>query len=805
MKTSFVLSAGALALFVSAGPASAGQAPVSSAEDARAVLDRYCVRCHSDRLTTAGVSLETVDLDDVGAHAETLEKAVRKLRAGAMPPAGNPRPEPAEYAAFRGWLEAALDREAVNRPTPGRTEGLHRLNRAEYANVVRDLLALEGLDYTTLLPRDDASYGFDNIAGVLGITSTHLDQYLSAARTISRIAVGDVTLPPDGETYIVPPDLSQDYRFEELPFGTRGGTLISRYFPVDADYVIRFQAFTGIGNSEAEPNFIEVSVDGERVFIERMKQTPIQHTITGADVQANTDWELRVPIKAGVRDVAVTFVKTTSGQLESYLKPFLRPPGISSQRLTRMGGNAGPYVGQVSFTGPFDTTGPGDTASRARIFSCLPADAAAEESCAREITSTLARRAYRRPVSDADISGLMRFYRRGRAGGGFETGIQMALERLLASPDFLFRIAEDPVDLAPGDTYRVSDVELASRLSFFIWSSIPDDELLDLAEQGRLSDPDVLEAQTRRMLADEKADALVENFAGQWLRLRNVAGFEPIAFMFPDFDDNLRRSMRRETELLFETIMREDRSVVEFLDADYTFVNERLARHYGIPHVNGSHFRRIEVTDENRRGILGHGSLLTVTSQSNRTSPVTRGKWVLENLLGAPPPIPPADVPPLEATEVTGTLRQRIEQHRRNPVCASCHKVMDPLGFALENFNPVGKWRIEDAGTPVDATGQMPDGSPFDGVIGLREALLERSDVFVATLAEKLLVYALGRGLEFYDAPAVRGITAAASRQDNSFSSLVLGIVNSAPFRMRSVGSPDDVRDASVETEVARR
>ena len=757
----------------------------------------YCVRCHNERLSTAGVSLELVDLDEAGAHAEVLEKAVRKLRAGAMPPQGNPRPEPATYASFRGWLETALDRAAADYPHPGRTESLHRLNRAEYANVVRDLLALEGLNWATLLPRDDASYGFDNIAGVLGITSTHLDQYLSAARTISRIAVGDVTLPPDGETYVVPPDLSQDDRMGELPFGTRGGTMIRRYFPVDADYIIRFQAFTGVGESEAEPNDIEVSIDGERIFFERMKQKPIKHTISGADIQANTDWEIRVPVKAGFRDVAVTFVKTTSGQLEDYLKPYLRPPGISSFRLTRMGGYAGPYVGQVSFTGPFDTTGPGDTPSRERIFTCRPADAAAEEPCARGILSTLARRAYRRPVSDADANVLLAFYRRGRAEGDFETGIWVALERLLASPDFLFRIVNDPVDLVAGEAYRIRDLELASRLSFFLWSSIPDDELLDIVERGELSDPEVLEQQVLRMLADEKSDALVKNFAGQWLRLRNVDGIDPIAFMFPNFDDNLRRAMRRETELLFETIMHENRSVVEFLDADYTFVNERLARHYGIPNIYGSHFRRIPVPAETRRGLLGHASLLTVTSQANRTSPVTRGKWVLENLLGAPPPVPPADVPPLEATELVGTLRQRMEQHRRNPVCASCHRVMDPLGFALENFNPLGEWRTEDAGIPVDASGQLPDGVPFDGVTGLRTALLEKSDVFVATLTEKLMVYALGRGLEYYDAPAVRGVVASAEQEDYSFSSLILGVVKSVPFQMRSVASEESAPAAA--------
>ena len=769
----------------------AGQAPsaVGSADDARAILDRYCVGCHSDRLRTAGLTLQSVDLASPAAHAETLEKAIVKLRLGSMPPAGRPRPEPAVYGSLAGWLETELDREAAARPDPGRTESLHRLNRTEYANVIRDLLDLEGLNFATLLPGDDRSYGFDNVAGALGMTPTHLERYLDAARQISRIAVGDTSLPPSGETFILPPDLSQDDRFEQLPFGTRGGTLVRSYFPADGDYVVRFQAFTGVGLSEAEPNFIELSVDGERVFFEEMAQTPIRRTISGEDIQANTDWEIRVPIEAGLRDVAVTFLKTTSGQLEDLLQPFLRPPGISSFRLTRMGGYSGPYIGQLSFTGPFDVTGPGDTPSRRRIFTCRPsspADPGAEQ-CARNILSELARRAYRRPVTDADLDTLLEFYRAGRRDGDFERGIQVALERLLASPDFLFRIAEDPQDSAPGAVYAISDLELASRLSFFLWSSIPDDELLEIASRGGLQDEAVLVEQTRRMLADPRSASLITNFAGQWLRLRNLPGIDRDAHLFPDFDDNLRRAMRRETELLLETVAREDRSMLDLLAADYTFVNERLARHYGIPNVAGSHFRRVPVADPNRRGILGHASILTVTSQSNRTSPVTRGKWILENLLGAPPPAPPDEVPGLEETRLEGTLRERMVQHRRNPVCASCHQAMDPLGFALENFSPLGEWRTVDAGFPVDAGGAMPDGvTTFEGVSGLRRALLDKSDVFISTLTEKLLIYALGRGVEYYDKPTVRDILRQAAQRDYRFSALIEGIVTSAPFRMRT-------------------
>ena len=765
-------------------------APAAPTVNTRATVDKYCVTCHNDRSKVGGLSLQSTDLADVRANGAVLEKVVRKLRGGVMPPAGAARPDAATYVAFRRTIEKQLDQAAAQRPNPGRTEGLHRLNRAEYANVIRDLLDLDGINYATLLPGDDASYGFDNIAGVLGMSPTHLDQYLSTARTVSRAAVGDVTLPPSGETIILRPDLSQDGRLEDMPFGTRGGQKLRRFFPVNGDYIIRFQAFTGVGNSEEEPNFIELTIDGERVFYEKMKQKPIKHTMTGADIQANTDWEVRVPVKAGLRDLTVTFVQTTSGQLEDLLQPFLRPPGVSSFRLTRMGGYSGPYIGQMSFTGPFGATTAGDTSSRRRIFSCKPASAAAEEPCARTILSTVARRAYRRPVTASDVDALMVFYEKGRQEGTFETGVQVGLERLLASPDFLFRIEEDRTAPA-GQAARVSNLEMASRLSFFLWSSIPDDQLLDVATKGLLSDPKVLEQQTLRMLRDPKSSALVSNFAGQWLRLRNMPGIDRNPQMFPDFDDNLRQAMRKETELLFDTVIREDRNVVDLLTSDFTFVNERLARHYGLKGVYGSHFRRVAIADPNRRGLLGQASILTVTSQSNRTSPVTRGKWVLENLLGVPPPAPPANVPALEATEARGTLRQRMEQHRKNPVCASCHQIMDPLGFAMENFDPLGQWRTQDEGHPVDTAGTMPDGSKFSGVDGLRAALLAKSDVFVETFVEKLLVYSLGRGVEYYDAPTVRQIARNAAPQNNRFSRLILGVVTSTPFQMRaSSGTP---------------
>jgi mono/diheme cytochrome c family protein len=795
-----------------ASTASDQSVPVGTATDARQLVDQYCVSCHNDRLKTAGMSLQSTDLSDVAANGERLEKMVRKLRAGVMPPITARRPDRAASAALATWIETELDQSAIKHPNPGRTESLHRLNRAEYQNAIRDLLGLEGIDFATLLPGDDGSYGFDNIAGVLGMTPTHLEKYLGAAREVSRLAIGDPTLPPGGETHMLPPDLSQDEQFDDLPFGTRGGVRIERYFPLDGEYIIRFQAFTGVGNSEAEPNFIELSVDGRRVLYEKMKQKPIKHTITGADIQANTDWEVRAPIKAGLRDVAVTFIQTTSGELDDFLQPFLRPPGISSFRLTRMGGYSGPYIGQVSFTGPLNSTGPGDTPSRRRLLLCHPADVSAEgqpagkepqaglqDACARLIFTTLARRAYRRPVTPADLNDLMTFYAQGRAKRDFEHGVQVGLERLLASPDFLFRIEQDPPHAAAAEPYRVSDLELASRMSFFLWSSIPDEALLQLAERGELGKPTVLAQQTRRMLTDPKSDALVRNFAGQWLRLRNVAGTDPNAQMFPDFDENLRRSMRRETELLLDSVIREDRSALTLLDADYTFVDERLARHYGIPNVYGSHFRRVAVTDPNRRGLLGHASILTVTSQANRTSPVTRGKWILENLLGAPPPSPPDNIPALEATRLEGTLRQRMEQHRKNPVCSSCHNVMDPLGFSLENFDPLGQWRTLDSGFPVDASGAMPDGSRFDGVAGLRASLLARPNVFVGTLTEKLMIYALGRGLEYYDMPAVRAVTWAAARDNYRLSKLIEGIVTSVPFRMRTAAAHADVKTLAAQ------
>jgi cytochrome c551/c552 len=717
----------------------------------RAFVQQYCAGCHNEKLKTAGLLLDKMDPAEAGQHPEQWEKVVRKLRAGMMPPAGAARPERATIDAFVAKLEATLDRAAAANPNPGTTV-VHRLNRAEYANAVRDLLAVD-VDASTLLPSDDSSEGFDNIADALGVSPALLERYVAAATKISRLAVGDPGTTAVTATYRAPADLSQTAHIEGLPLGTRGGFSFQHTFPLDAEYVFKIRArSSGLG----------VGAGAGRVALEI--------TLDGARVPQPKQGDLHLTVTAGPHTIGVAMPKQN-------------PAGVDEVYATYANNSA---VTSVAITGPVNATGPGDTPSRRKIFLCHPEAPADETGCAKKILSDLAHQAYRRPVKDSDLETLLGFYQTARnKDGNFERGIEAALARVLIDPWFVFRFEREPAGVKPGAVYAVSDVELASRLSFFLWSSIPDEELLRLAEQNKLHDPAVLSQQTRRMLADPKSGALVTNFAGQWLYLRELKNAKPEA---RDFNDNLRQSFRRETEMLFESIIREDRNVVDLLNADYTFVDERLAKHYGIPGVYGSRFRRVTLPDDARRGLLGQGSILLVTSVANRTSPVARGKWVLENILGSSPPLPPPNVPALpddgSAAKLT-TVREKMEAHRNNPVCAACHKIMDPIGFSLENFDLTGKWRTSEGGVAIDASGQLVDGTKVTGPASLRQALMSRSDVFVSTLTEKLLTYGLGRGLKYYDMPAVRAITRDAGAKGDRFSAIVLGIVDSAPFRMK--------------------
>ena len=734
-------------------------------------LTQYCVTCHNGRLKTGGLALDSLDIAQPGSHADVWEKVVRKLRTGMMPPEGANKPADAVRESFTASLEAALDRAAAERNDPG-MPALHRLNRAEYANVIRDLLDLN-VDVATMLPPDDAAAGFDNIADVLGVSPALIEGYAAAASKISRLAVGDAAIGFDRVTYAVPGDLSQDVHFEGLPLGTRGGIVVRHTFPLDAEYDLQVNqgvvAQLGVARG-AGPRVddLDVTLDGERVTLQgrgptRMRITAGPHTIAAAVI-----------------------VRSHAGQADGVYHVEARTPGVS----------------QVVIAGPYNASGPGDTPSRRRIFTCTPTpgspklgtseggSAAGELPCATKILSSLASRAWRHPVSasNPEVETLLGFYRDGRKSGSFDLGIERALARVLVDPQFLFRFEREPANLAPGRAFRISDLELASRLSFFLWSSIPDEELMAAATKRTLSDPVVLERQVRRMLKDLRSQALVSNFAGQWLALRELGNARPDS---PDFDGNLKQAFQQETELLFKTIMDEDRSILDLLDTDFTFVNGRLAKHYGIPNVHGSRMRRIALPPDNtRRGLLGQGSILTVTSAANRTSPVTRGKWILETLLGAPPPNPPPGVETNlekdpEQVKVT-SLRQRLELHRRSPQCASCHRLMDPIGFSLENFDHTGKWRSQDGPVTIDASGQLLDGTRLDGPVSLRRALLARSDLFAAVAAEKMLTYAVGRAMRPEDMPAVRAVTRAAAQDRYRFSSLVLNVVKTPQFQMRT-------------------
>src|SRR5688572_14978554 len=814
--------------------APAAAAGVTAATSSTAVLKQYCATCHNERLKSGGLVIDPAGVTNVGSGADRWEKVVRKLRTQSMPPPGAPRPDAASYDRVATFLETELDRAEAARPHLGKLPLTHRLSRTEYRNAVRDLLALDSLprevsiDY--LLPPDNISSGFDNIADLLFISPSNMERYLDAARKISRLAIGDPAMPVMVNIHRLDPEHPQDERVDELPFGTRGGIAVRSEFPVDGTYIVKVEVGAAQGHD------LEILVDGERVARRSLgggRGAPTVDAPPGQPDPSDPDptppsgdrpavsgrggdpaggarggnaggrgrgaapgpLEFPLTLKAGPKLIGVTFVQRTDARDEATLRPRMRSRGTQ------------PAINSVTISGPYKATGRGDSPSRRRIFVCKPSSPAEELPCARRILSTLARRAYRRPVNETDIRDLLPFYERGRKEGSFDLGVQKALERLLVSSQFLFRIEREPANVAVGTAYRVSDLELASRLSFFIWSSIPDDELLDVAAAGPLKDPKVLEQQVRRMLADPRSESLVTNFAAQWLYLRDIAAKLPDEILFADFDETLRMSMQRETELFIGSVFRpatcaqgapscvegrENRSVLDLLRANYTFLNERLARHYGVPNIRGSHFRRVTFPEGSvRGGLLGQGSVLTITSYSTRTSPVLRGKWVLENLLSAAPPPPPADVPSLKTETAPGkplTLREAMIQHRAAPACAGCHARMDPIGFAMENFDAVGRWRERDGDQPIDATGVFPEGTKFEGISGLKKELLRQPEQFVGTVAERLLMYAIGRNLQYYDAPTVRAVLRESAPANHTLASLVLGVVKSRPFQMREAG-----------------
>jgi hypothetical protein len=746
----------------------------------RRVIDRYCVTCHNQKLKTAGLMLDDADLANPGAGAEVWEKVVRKLRTSAMPPPNMPQPSIEERRALLSWLETSLDESAAAKPNPGRTETLRRLNRTEYQNAIRDLLRLD-IDATSLLPPDESGHGFDNVT-VGDLPTALLDRYISAAQKISRLAIGSVQSSVQSDIIRVAPDVTQEEHVAGLPIGTRGGVSVRYTFAQDGEYDIQIylaRSYSGDveGLKDLQPHEIKLLLDRRPIGT-----MTVQRPANGDDALLDRNLTIRIPVKAGPHDVGVTFLGNSPSLLETARQPL--QAHFNERRHPRMT----PAISQVSITGPYAPLRADDTPSRRRIFVCRPAEPREDEACAKKILSALMRRAYRRSISEADVERPIAFYREGRSDGGFDAGIERALSAVLFNPEFLLRVETDPDGVPAGTSYRISDLELASRLSFFLWSSLPDDELLDAAIRGELSRPDVLERQARRMLADPRAFNLASNFAGQWLRLRNLESVSPNVRLFPDFDDNLRQAFRQETELFVDSILREDRSVLDLLKADYTFLNERLAKHYGIPGVYGSRFRRVTLGPDSRRGgLLRHGSILAVTSYATRTSPVIRGVWVLNNIFGAPPPPPLPNVPALDGSVPANLpVRQRLSVHRSNPVCANCHRTIDPVGFALENFDAVGRWRDQEGESgPIDVSGSLPGVGALNGVAGLEEGLLRRPELFAGTLTEKLLTFALGRGVEYYDAPAVRRILREARPDGYRVSSLILGIVKSVPFQMR--------------------
>lgn len=796
-----------LVLFTCAAVSEAEQAPSETSDDPslQATVHSYCFGCHNDVLMTAGLSLQNADLRNVAGEAEIWEKVLRKLKVRTMPPAGIPRPDLATYDAFADYLETSLDKHASVHPHPGRPS-IRRMNRTEYINALRDLLAVE-INDDTILPSDDTMFGFDNIGDVLTLSPLLAEQYISAARKVRRQALGEPEMQPVFDIYTVSGYLMQtEWMGEDMPFGSRGGVSVNHHFPMDGEYVVQVRLQR---NSReyirglTEPHQFDLRLDGKRITQitiggeKHGKSAGIFSSGSSGDVEqehyertADDALEARFSAKAGTRKLTVTFLKeTTIPEEPLYARHTLY------DYAQYKGGD--PAVHTVAVGGPYNARGVGQTASREKILTCRPARND-NEACARRILSGLARRAYRRPPTDLELEDLMRFYRQGQ-GGGFEQGIGLAIERMLAGPEFLFLVVEQPQEAEPGEIFSISDLELATQLSFFLWATIPDEELLGLAESGRLSRPEVLEQQVRRMLDDPRSDTLIQNFASQWLQLGKLNATAPNTDLFPYFDDNLKQAFRSETQLFFDYILRNDRPLLELLNADYTFVNNRLAVHYGIPDVYGSHFRKVALPDSSRGGLLGQGSVLTVTSYPNRTAPVIRGKWILENVLGAPPPPPPPNVPSLRAENDEGkvlNMRQQMEQHRANPVCASCHKVMDPLGFALENYDAVGKWRTVDSASnsAIDSSGTLPDGTPFTGLVELREVLIEkRQEDFILTTIEKLLTYALGREVEYHDAPVMRAIMRESAPDEHRLSSIIMAIVQSTPFQMRRVPTYDDI------------
>jgi len=781
---------------------SSSKGPTASATPARELVTKYCVSCHNQKLKTANLTLDTADTDHVFNSAETWEKVIVKLRSRSMPPPGIRRPDNATYDSVAGWLESEIDRAAVANVNPGRTASLHRLNRTEYANAVRDLIGVEA-DAESILPSDEQAFGFDNNAEALSLPPALLDRYVSAAAKIARRAIGDPTIPPAFERYGAIKGNANEQTFlrqterldEDFPLGSRGGISARHYFPVDADYVfkIRLQrTFSSVIRGLNVANQFEIRVDGKRVgqfTLGGRTQTPPEGgPVKDLLYDGDEALQVRVPVKAGLHNVVATMLKSDAAEAEG-----VGPDHIPLWSRQSDVPTAPASISSLLVGGPYQAQRPQDSPSRELIYVCHPASSGDEIPCATKILTRLVRRAYRRPTTSEDIQTLLSFYQRVRATGGFDDGIRAALERVLVSPDFLFRIEADPQGVAPGKAYRISDVELASRLSFALWSSIPDDTLLDLAIQGRLKDPAFLDQQVLRMLADSRArTSLVQNFFEEWLQTRNVWLLNPEGTKFPWFDDNLRIAFVKEIELFLDAQLKEDHSVVDLLTSNETFLNEQLARHYGISGVYGSHFRRVRHTDENRFGLLGKASVLAVTSYTTRTSPTVRGKWLLENILAAPVPAPPPNVPALEASSQEGktlSVRQMLEAHRANPTCASCHARMDPLGFSLENFDAVGQWRTTDAGQAIDASGVLLDGTKVTGPAALQRALVAQKQQFVRSVTEKLLTYTLGRGVEYYDAPAIRGIVRSAGADDYRWSSLILGIVKSAPFQMRRAGS----------------